>query len=50
MHTCPDSLSPTLSADADWVTSIADRTPRTSFAKDGTAYNGNLPSLTERWW
>ncbi|CAN0177755.1 unnamed protein product [Laminaria digitata] len=35
---------------ADWVTNISDRGPLSSFAEDGTAYNTNLPSLTEGWW
>ncbi|CAM9416209.1 unnamed protein product, partial [Ascophyllum nodosum] len=34
----------------DWVVNIADRTPLTGFAGDGTAYNSNLPDLTEGWW
>ncbi|CAM9464400.1 unnamed protein product [Ascophyllum nodosum] len=34
----------------DWVTNIADRSPLTEFAEDGTAYNSNLPDLTEGWW
>ena len=46
----PDSLSPTLSAGADWAVNITDRVPILSFAEDGTAYNSNLPSLTEGWW
>lgn len=46
----PGFPTPTLSVDADWVTTIADRMPRSSFAEDGTVYNSNLPSLTEGWW
>ena len=46
----PDALSPILLVGADWVTTIADRVPLSSFAEDGTAYNSNLPSLTEGWW
>lgn len=35
---------------ADWVTNISDRAPLFGVAEDGTAYNTNLPSLTEGWW
>ncbi|CAN0017419.1 unnamed protein product [Ascophyllum nodosum] len=34
----------------DWVTNIADRAPLGEVAEDGTAYNSNLPDLTEGWW
>ena len=45
---CPDPLaSSVLSVGADWVTNISDRAPLSGLAEDGTAYNTNLPSLTE---
>lgn len=48
---CPDPLaSSVLSVGADWVTNISDRAPLSGLAEDGTAYNTNLPSLTEGWW
>lgn len=41
---------PTESAGTDWVASITDRIPLVNIAEDGTAYNSNLPNLTEGWW